>query len=217
MTSQRVPSPTTDRCKGNEIRVPKNLIIHSYQKKRVKELELITVLKYSGSRVNAKSFFKSVGIHAKTGKRILNKLIKLQWVGYDGRYIFARAWSRIGYRKRGGFYFGALPPRIKDFLFTFALKEITKRMARAQEKRSATPKGLPVRYYCKSLTISERTYYRNLRSAIKRGLMRTKQVFTKVGRKAEYNALRQNLHGVPLFVKGKYVVVPEPSEMKFFI
>lgn len=217
MTSQRVPSPTTDHYKSNEIRVPKNLIIHSYQKKRVKELELITVLKYSGSRVNAKSFFKSVGIHAKTGKRILNKLIKLQWVGYDGRYIFARAWSRIGYRKRGGFYLGALPPRIKDFLFTYALKEITKRMTRAQEKRSATPKGLPVRYYCKSLTISERTYYRNLRSAIKRGLMRTKQVYTKIGTKDQYNTLRKNLHGVPLFVKGKYVVVPQPSEMKFFI
>ena len=217
MTSHGVSIPTTERHKVNEIRVPKNLIIHSYQKKRVKELELITVLKYSGSRVNAKSFFKSVGIHAKTGKRILNKLINLQWVGYDGRYIFARAWSRIGYKKNGGFYFGALPPRIKDFLFTFALKEITKRMARAQEKRSAMPKGLPVRYFCKSLKISERSYYRNLRSAIERGLMQTKQVFTKVGRKAEYNALRKNLHGVPLFVKGKFVVVPEPSEMEFFI
>ncbi len=217
MTSHRVMCPTTDAYKVNEIRVPKNLIIHSYQNKRVKELEVMTVLKFSGSRVNAKLFFKSLGIHTKTGKRILIKLRKLKWVGFDGKYIFARAWSRIGYRKKGGFYFGAIPKNIKDFLFTFALKEITKRMARAQVQRSATPKGLPVRYFCKSLKISERSYYRKLRSAIKYRLIRTKQIFTKVGRKEEYTALRKHLHGVPLFIKGKFVVVPEPSTMKFYI
>ena len=217
MTSHGVSSPTTDTHKGNEIRVPKNLIVRSYQTKKVKELQTLTVLKSLGSRVRFKTICKILGIHCKTGKRIIARLIKLQWVGCDGTYIFPRAWSRIGYKRKGGLYLIRLSKYLKEFLFTFALKEITKRMARAQKKRSATPKGLPVRYYTKSLGISERTYFRNVRASIKLGLMRTKKVFTKIGRKEEYKSLRKNLHGVPLFVKGKFVVVPEPSEIKFFI
>ena len=217
MTSHGVSSPTTDTHKGNEIRVPKNLIIQSYQSKKVKELQTLTVIKLMGSRVRIKTIFKILGIHYKTGKRIIDRMQKLQWVGNDGTYIFPRAWSRIGFKKSGGLYLGVIPKHLKEILFTVALKEITRRMARAQEKRSATPKGLPVRYYIKSLGISERTYFRNVRASIKLGLMRTKKVFTKIGRKAEYSTLRKNLHGVPLFVKGKFVVVPEPSELKFFI
>ena len=217
MTSHGVSSPTTDTHKGNEIRVPKNLIVRSYQTKKVKELQTLTVLKSLGSRVRFKTICKILGIHYKTGKRIIDRMQKLQWVGNDGTYIFPRAWSRIGYKKSGGLYLGLIPVHLKEILFTLALKEITRRMARAQEKRSAMPKGLPVRYYLKSLCISERTYFRNVRASIKLGLMRTKKVLTKIGRKEEYNSLRQNLHGVPLFVKGKYVVVPEPSEIKFFI
>ena len=217
MTSHGVPSPTTDTHKGNEIRVPKNLIVSSYQTKKVKELQTLTIIKLMGSRVRFRTLCKCLDIHYKTGKRIIARLIKLQWVGTDGSYIFPRAWSRIGYKKSGGLYLGLIPKHLKEILFTIALKEITRRMARAQEKRSATPKGLPVRYYLISLCISERTYFRNLRASIKLGLMRTKKILTKVGRKEEYNALRKNLHGVPLFVKGKYVVVPEPSEIKFFI
>ena len=218
MTStRRVSRPTTDIGKGTEIRLPKNLIIQSYQSKKIKELHALTVIKLMGSRVRVKIFCRCLGIHTKTAKRIINRLVKLQWVGTDGTYIFPRAWNRIGYKRKGGLYLSRVLKHLKEILFTFALKEITKRMARAQKKRSATPKGLPVRYYSKSLGISERTYFRNLRASIKLGLIRSNKVLTKIGRKEEYNSLRQNLHGVPLFIKGKFVVVPEPSELEFFI
>lgn len=210
-------SPTTDAYKGNEIRVPNKLIIDSFQKKRTYELETITLLKLYGSRVSSTWFFKSIGVSVKTGKRIINRLLKLKWIGYDGTFIFPRSWSRLGFKKSKGLYLCEPQKRIKDFLFTHALKEITRRMARAQEQRSAMPKGLPVRYYVKSLRISERTYYRLIQSAIRRGLIRTKQNFIKVGKKSDYHALKKHLHGVPLFVRGNYTVSPQPNDIKFLI
>jgi hypothetical protein len=209
--------PTTDTYKGNEIRVPAKLILNAFKNKQVNNLEILILLKSIGSRINQKSFFRYLGYHSKTGKRITNKLIENRWVGFDGKYIFPRSWSRIGYKKKKGLYLGEIPKGIKEYLFTHALKEITRRAARAQIQRSATPKGRPARYLIKSLSISERSYYRLLRSAIKRGLLRTKQTFTKVGSKKDFSALTKHLHGVPLFVRGNYTVTPNPCEMIFKI
>lgn len=218
MTSHGISCPTTDTHKGNEIRVPEKLILNSYQGKMTKELSVFVLLKLHGSRVHAEAFFKKVlKVSAKTGKRIIQNLLAKRWIGFDGKYIFVRSWSRIGYKKRKGLYLAKIPKCITDFLFVHALKAVTKRKARAQEQRSAMPKGLTVRYYSKSLNISERTYYRNIRAAIKRGLLRTKQTFTKIGAKKDFNAFTKHLHGVPMFVRGNYTVTPNPVELKFLI
>ncbi len=219
MTStSRALRPTTDTRKGTEIRVPEKLIVNSFQLKQTNDLSVFVLLKFHGSRIHAKNFFKNIlRVSVKTSKRIIQKLLSKRWIGFDGKYIFVRSWSRIGFKKRKGLYLAKVPKCITDFLFVFALKVVTKRKARAQEQRSAMPKGLTVRYYSKSLNISERTYYRLMKSAIKRGLLRTKQTFTKVGTKKDFHALTKHLHGIPLFVRGNYTVTPNPCEMIFKI
>jgi hypothetical protein len=73
MTSHGELYPTTDAHKDNELRIPPRLIIDSYRGKRIKVLETFIQLKMIGSRVPAKRFFKSMGIHVKTGGRIIKK------------------------------------------------------------------------------------------------------------------------------------------------
>lgn len=218
MTSHGISCPTTDTHKGTEIRVPEKLIVNSFQLKQTNDLSVFVLLKLHGSRIHAKDFFKNVlNVSVKTSKRIIQKLLSKRWIGFDGKYIFVRSWSRIGYKKRKGLYLAKIPKCITDFLFVHALKVVTKRKARAQEQRSAMPKGLTVRYIAKSLKISERSYYRLIKSAIKRGLVKTKQSFTPIGSKKDYNALKKHLHGVPLFVRGNYTVTPNPCELKFLL
>jgi len=140
----------------------------------------------------------------------------LQWVGYDGKFLFVRSWSRIKYKKKFGLYLGIMPKQLSDSLFAHALKTVTRREARARKRgTSAMPKGLPARYYTTALNISERSYFRKIRSAVKNGHIKVAKQRTKIGSAKEFSAFRKNLHGVPIFKCGKYTVIPEPSTIEF--
>jgi hypothetical protein len=206
---------TSTGTKVNELRIPPRLIIDSYRNRQDSLLEIFINLKLRGSRIHAKNFFKALGVSEKTGKRAINKMIALQWVGHDGKFIFTRSWSRIKYKKKFGLYLPEIPPNLKDSIFAHALKTVTRRMTRAQKRGRALPKGLPVRYYTTALNISERNYFRKIRSAVKNGYIKLTKQRTKIGTSKEFHALRKNLHGVPLFKCGKWTVIPEPSIMEF--
>jgi hypothetical protein len=206
---------TSTGTKVNELRIPPRLIIDSYRNRQDSLLEIFITLKSIASRVHAKNFFKTWGVSEKTGKRAIKKMIALQWVGHDGKFIFTRSWSRIKYKKKFGLYLPQRQKNLKDALFAHALKTVTRRKIRAQKRGSAMPKGLPVRYYTTALNISERNYFRKIKSAVKRGYIKLTKQRTKIGSSKEFHALRKNLHGVPLFKCGKWTVIPEPSIMEF--
>lgn len=215
MTSRTVPSPTTGAHKDSELRIPAKLIVQSFTEKKARDLETFARLKLMGSRVEVKRFCKVTGIHRKTAGRLIRRLHALQWIGFDGTYIFTRSWSRIGYKKKFGLYITSTK-KLATAIFTHALKTVTRREARARKRRrSAMPKGLPARYYSTALNISERSYFRKIRSAVKNGYIRVTKQRTKIGSAKEFSALRKNLHGVPLFKCGKFTVLPAPSTIEF--
>lgn len=216
MTSHGVHDPTTDRCKDSELRVPAKLIFSSFQNGRTRELEYLVRLKNWGSRVEAKRFFKVHNIHPKTGKRIVDRLRSLHWCGHDGKYIFPRSWSRIGAKKKLGLYLPEVTNKIEDLLFVHALKLITRRKeTHARRKRERNATGLPVRYITTALNISERTYHRRMRSAIKSRLVKVTKNYTKLGTATQFGTLRKNLPGLPMYRAGKSTYTAEPSTITF--
>mgnify|MGYP006921346198 CR=1 FL=1 len=201
-----------------ELRIPPRAIVDSYKSKTDKDLETLVRLKLIGSRILAKAFFRSLGIHPKTGRRAIKRMEALQWIGFDGKYIFTRSWQRIGYKSRkAGLYLATLPKKLSQLIFTFALKTVTRREVRARSSGSAMPKDLPSGYYCTALNISPRSYFRKIQSAVKARLIRVTKQRTKIGRKEEFLALHKNLRGVPLFKFGKFTVCPAPSKIDYLI
>lgn len=201
----------------SEVRVPSKMIVQSYRDKTAGDLEAFTRMKLIGSRVEAKRFAKLTKVSYKTITRMIKRMEGKRWIGFDGRYIFCRSWSRLKFKRRFGLY---LPDsrKLTDKLFVFALKTVTRREVRAQKRERAMPKDLPVRYYCRALGISERDYFRKVKSAEKRRLLkRIANPPTKIGKASELSSLRKHLPGVPVFRAGNSAVVPQSSTLKFLI
>lgn len=204
-----------------EVRVPSKLISYVLEEKEIKALRLLICAKLKGHRAIIKHLLEALKIHPKTGKRLIKKIVREGWAGTDGKYIFPRSWNKIGFSKQGGFYLTTLPKnlhKLESLVFAFALKKIyRKRGSQHSKNRRVMQNDFPARYLYLSLGISQRRFERLKASAQRYRFISVKPQYIKIGLASEFDSIRKNLHGVPVFIRGKYTVVPGVSTIKVLI
>ena len=203
-----------------ELRIPVRLLSNALSKKRTKEIRLFATAKLLyNSRVNIALLFEEMDINPRNGKRLIKNIVYEGWAGTDGTNLFPRAWHRMKYSKRGGFYITDTKTladlmMFEALCFTLALKRLyrSKKGPRAKNG-SASPKDLSSRYIAEALQLKERrcTQLRSL--AQKYGFITIKRRYRVLGKRNQFAALSKNLHGVPLFMIGKNSVSPDCSQI----
>lgn len=208
---------------AGEIRIPNKLLTAALSQKVTKALRLLAAAKLDGHRSEIQPLLDRLGIHPKTGQRLIKKVVDNGWAGTDGVFLFPRSWSKLKTSKRGGLYLTSAPVDLKRFealCFAKSLKSILSRKAspaRSDRGRTSQKPDLPTTYLCRSMGIKERRF-KTLKAEAQRYkyLAVTPQV-TIIGRRPDYAQLRKNLHGPPVFVRGEHTVVPAISKIKVLI
>ncbi len=204
-----------------ELKIPLRLLSTALKEKKVKQLRLLATAKLEGHRVEINTLCGGLKIHSKTGKRLVKKLVADEWAGTDGKYLFPRSWRKLKFSKCGGLYITTAPKDLKKFealCFAKALKKIChKPGGQHSNKRRVEQNDFPARYISKSLGLSERRLERLKASAQKYRYISIKPQVKIVGKASEFEVLRKNLHGLPLFKRGKHTVVPDVSKIRVLI
>jgi hypothetical protein len=204
-----------------ELRIPSPLLATALAEKKVKQLRLLATAKLEGHRVEISALFEGLKIHSKTGKRLVKKLVADEWAGTDGEYFFPRSWRKLKFSKRGGLYITTAPKDLKKFealCFAKALKKIYhKPGGQHSNKRRVVQNDFPARYICKSLGLSERRLERLKASAQRYRYISVRPQVKILGKASEYEALKKNLYGMPVFKRGKHTVVPDVSKIRVLI
>lgn len=204
-----------------ELRIPLRLLSAALADKNIKQLRLFASAKLEGHRAEIKGLFEALKIHPKTGLRLVKKLVADEWAGTDGEYLFPRSWRKLKFSKRGGLYITAVPKDLKRFealCFAKALKKLYhKPGGQHSNKRRVEQNDFPARYISKSLGLSERRFERLKASAQRYRYISVRPQYRIIGKAIEYGAISKNLHGVPVFKRGKHTVVPDISKIKVLI
>jgi hypothetical protein len=206
-----------------EIRMPSALLSEALHHKQTKMLRLFATAKLRGHRSELNALYTDLKIHPKTGGRLIKKIVHAGWAGTDGKYLFPRSWERLQTSKRRGLYVSVIPKDQKKFdalCFAHALKKIIGKKAgpRHTEVGSILPKAdLPHTYLCAALGIKERRFKTLKASAQRYKFIAVTPQFTRLGFASEYNQIKKNIHGPPVFKKGRFTVVPAISKIRVLI
>ncbi len=206
-----------------ELRIPSRLLATALAEKKVKQLRLFATAKLEGHRIEINALCEGLKIHPKTGKRLVNKLVTDEWAGTDGEYIFPRSWRKLKFSKRGGLYITTAPKNLKKFealCFAKALKKILSRKTSPQRPEIGRTKqnaDLPTTYLTKALGLKERRFKSLKSNAQKYRYISVKPQFKIIGKVSEYAAISKNLHGIPVFKRGRHTVVPDISKIRVLI
>lgn len=204
-----------------ELRIPARLLSTALTDKKVKQLRLLASAKLEGHRAEINGLCEALKIHAKTGQRLVNKLVVNGWAGTDGQFLFPRSWRKLKFSKRGGLYIITVPKDLKKFealCFAMALKKLYRKPgSQHSNKRRVEQNDFPARYIFKSLRLSERRFERLKASAQRYRYISVRPQFKIIGKASEYGAISKNLHGVPVFKRGKHTVVPDISKIRVLI
>ena len=204
---------------NGELRIPLRLIESALKEKNIKQLRLFASAKLEGHRIEIKILLKSLKIHFKTGGRLIKKLINDGWAGTDKKYLFPRAWKKLKFYKRGGLYIIRAPKDLKKFealCFAIALKNLYRKLgSRHSNNRRIEQKDFPARYLSKLLGLSERRFERLKAQAQKYRFISVIPQFRIIGKAIEYQAIKKNLSGLPIFKRGKHTVSPDISKTTF--
>lgn len=189
--------------------------------KTTRALRLFAAAKLQGHRVEIKSLFAYLNIHPKTGQRLIKKIIGMGWAGSDGIYLFPRSWRKLNFKKRGGLYLTQAPRDFKRFealCFAKGLKNFYRRKGSPRPgQRRATQKDFPSRYLIKALRLSERRFERLKAAAQSYKYIAVTPRYTIIGAAKDYPLLKKNIHGPPVFRRGKHTVVPDVSQIRVLI
>lgn len=200
-----------------EIRIPAKLLSSALSLKMIKALRLLATAKLNGHRSEIATLLHALKIHPKTGGRLISKIIESGWAGTDDTFIFPRSWRRLSMNKRGGLYITTEPKHLKKFeglCFAIALKKALSRKAGPRPERGrTTPTDLPTTYLAKALRVSVRRFERLKAQAQRYGFITSKEQLTPVGSAKEFGSIRKHLSDRPVFVRGKFTVVPGPSKI----
>lgn len=206
---------------NGELRVPLRLLSTALADKKVKQLRLLAAAKLEGHRTEIRGLFQALKIHVKTGQRLVKKLVIEGWAGTDGEFLFPRSWRKLKFSKRGGLYLTTVPKDLKKFealCFAKALKKLYRKPgSQHSNKRRVKQNDFPARYISKSLGLSERRFERLKESAQRYRYISVTPQYRIVGKASEYEALKKNLHGIPVFRRGKHTVVPDISKIRVLI
>lgn len=224
-----------------ELRIPPQLLLTALQGKEIKALRLLAAAKLEGHRSEIKPLCACLKIKPKTCQRLVKKLVCVGWARSDGQHLFPRSWQNLKFNKRGGLYLTALPKKLKRFealCFTHALKRILsswkaklkmeKELERELSSRKASPvrpgKGrskfcpdLPTTALCAALGIKERRYKSLKAAALSYKFISVIPQYRIIGPVRDFDALRKNLHGIPVFKHCMNTVIPEISKIRVHI
>jgi hypothetical protein len=206
-----------------ELRIPSRLLSSALSQKKVKQLRLLASAKLEGHRVEITALLEGLNIHPKTGNRLVKRLVADGWAGTDDEFLFPRAWRKLKFNKRGGLYITTAPKDLKKFealCFAKALKKILSRKASPQRPEIGRTKqnaDLPTTYLTKALGLKERRFKSLKSNAQRYRYISVKSQFKIIGKVNEYAAISKNLHGIPVFKRGKYTVTPDISKIKVLI
>lgn len=204
-----------------ELRIPLHFLSSLLAEKRIGLLRFFTSAKLFGHRCEIKNLCQRLNVKQKTCERLVEKLVQEGWAGTDGTFLFPRAWSKLNLIRRGGLYITQIPKdkgRFEALCFAKALKRIYRGKGSLHStKGRVMQKDFPARYLSKALGISGRRFERLKSTARKYKFISVFRQFTIVGDRRNFASLRRNLHDVTLIKRGKHVVVPEISKIKFLI
>lgn len=205
----------------SELRIPSALLGRALAAKMIKHLRLLTIAKLAGHRIEIKLLCKSMKVHSKTCKNLIEGVVEQGWAQSDGKYLFPRSWRKLRLSKRGGLYLTGIPIDLKKFealCFAKALKTLYRRKGSSHShSRRVKQKDFPARYLYKSLGLSQRRFERLKAASQKYGFIKVKPQVTIVGKANEFHQIQKHLYGYRVFVKGKHTVVPEISTIKVMV
>lgn len=203
----------------NEVKISSHFLISVLSEKKTKLLRFVAYAKLKGHRAEIKGLLKDLKIHPKTGKRLIKQAVNDGLAGVDKKFLFPRSWRKLGINKRGGLYLthGFTWKKLEKFeaiCFAHALKKVIRKGNPHANKRSVLQEGFPTGFYCKALGIRERRF-KSLKAAAQRYRFITVTPQVKIiGGVREFDSLRKNLPGLPIFKRGKFSVVPDISIIK---
>lgn len=204
-----------------ETRIPIRLLQIALARKQTRLLRLFAAAKLEGRRAEINALFDRLKIHPRTGQRLIKKIVDEGWAGTDGTYIFPRSWRKLSLSKRKGLYITCAPKDLKKFealCFAQSLKSLyRKRGGPHSKKRRVQQTDFPTGYLSAAMGLKERRF-KTLKAAAQRYrfISVTPQV-TIIGQAKDYHALKSNIHGPPVFVRGKHTVVPDVSQIRVLI
>jgi hypothetical protein len=206
----------------NEVRLPNRLIKSCLSGKKMKLLRFIAFAKLQGHRSEIKSLLSDLKIEPKTGKRLIQKAVSEGLAGSDGKFFFPRSWKKLGLNKKAGLYLTNKYNFRKLIIFealcfAMALKNLIRKGSRHANKRSVQQDGFPTGFLCKALELRERRFKTLKANAQRYRFISVKPQFKKVGKASDFNALKKNSHGIPVFLSGKNCIVPSASKIKVLI
>lgn len=206
-----------------ELRIPSALLAEALSGKRTKALRLFASAKLEGHRSEIKPLCECLSIKPKTCSRLIKNIINDGWAGTDGVFLFPRSWQNLGVSKRRGLYLIKVPLDLKRFeALAFAMG--LKRFYRIQGSQSRSKKGratpqtdFPTGYLADALGLKERRF-----KTLKARAQRYKYISVIpqsriIGKAENYHEIKSNLHGPPVFKRGKHVVTPEVSKIRVLI
>jgi hypothetical protein len=204
-----------------EIRIPNKLLSTALAQKQTKALRLLAAAKLDGHRSEIAPLLGLLKIHPKTGSRLIKNLVDKGWAGTDGTYIFPRSWRKLKFSKRGGLYLTTAPTDIKRFeavAFAKGLKSLYRRKGSPRPgQRRAKQKDFPTGFLCAAMGLKERRF-----KTLKAAAQRYKYIavipqYSIIGAAKDYPVLKKNIHGPPVFKRGKHTVVPDVSKIRVLI
>lgn len=204
-----------------ELRIPNRMLGNALASKKVKQLRLFAAAKLEGHRSEIKPLCKCLKIHPKTCGRLIKKIVQDGWAGTDNTFLFPRSWRKLLLTKRGGLYLTTAPKDLKKFealCFTKALKTVYRKMGSPHSnKRRVSQKDFPTGFLVAALGLKERRFKALKALAQRYKFISVTAQFTIVGKFTDFDALKKNLHGIPVFKRGKHVVTPDISRIKILI
>jgi hypothetical protein len=206
---------------SGELRIPIRLAEQTLAEKKIRLLWFLACAKLHGHRIDKAWLFSFLKLHQKTGERYVKELVRRGWAGTDGIFIYPRAWQKIKHSKRGGIYIQRVERKLKRFeafCFAFVLKRL---VARKGSPRSNYGRALqsdyPTGYLCRSLGLKERKFKTLKAEAQRYRYISVHPRYRVIGNDSDFEAMKKNLHGLPIFKRGKFTVTPDISEIRFLI
>lgn len=202
-----------------ELRIPNRLLRNALASKKIKQLRLFAAAKLEGHRSEIKPLCECLKIQPKTCQRLIKWIVDEGWAGTDGKFLFPRSWAILDLFRRRGLYITTAPKDLKKFealCFVKALKKCWKGDPHSKKGR-VMQTDLPTGYLSKALGLKERRFKTLKAQAQRYKYISVTPQYTIIGKVKDYSALKKNLHGIPIFKRGKYVVTPQISKIKFLI
>lgn len=206
---------------NGELRIPSRLLSTALAEKKTKALRLFASAKLEGHRSEIQPLCEALKIKPKTAQRLVKKIVGDGWAGSDGTFLFPRSWHKMKFSKRGGLYITNAPKDLKKFealAFAMGLKNIYRKVGSPHSnKRRVKQEDFPARYLSRSLGLSDRRFERLKASAQRYRYISVRPQVKVIGKAKDFEAMRKNLHGIPVFKKGRHTVVPDISKIRVLI